>query len=129
MVKLLLDTHSLLWFIGGSPRLSLGARELIADITNPVFVSMASLWEIAIKVSLGKLSLGRPFAELIPGQLQLNAIELQAITVGQVAAVTTLPFHHRDPFDRLLIARAMVERMSIVSADPVFDAHAITRLW
>lgn len=90
---------------------------------------MASLWEIAIKVSLGKLQLLQPFETLIPQQIRLNAIALLGITPDHTAGVIALPFHHRDPFDRLLIAQAQVERMLIVGDDPAFDAYPVTRLW
>jgi PIN domain nuclease of toxin-antitoxin system len=128
-VKLLLDTHAFLWFIAGSEKLSATARELIEDSANQPFLSAASLWEMAIKLSLGRLHLGRPFEDLIPEQMHLNGIQLLGIEVEHVTPVTTLPFHHRDPFDRLLVAQATVEQMPIVSADPAFDAYPIRRLW
>jgi PIN domain nuclease of toxin-antitoxin system len=84
---------------------------------------------MAIKMSLGKLSLGQPFETLIPQQLSLNGIALLGITISHTAVVARLPFHHRDPFDRLLVAQAMTEQMSIVSGDKAFDAYAVTRLW
>ena len=84
---------------------------------------------MAIKLSLGRLQLGRPFEDLIPEQMDLSGIQLLGIELEHVTPVTTLPFHHRDPFDRLLVAQAMVEQMPIVSADPAFDAYPIERLW
>lgn len=128
-MNLLLDTHAFLWFIEGSERLSATARELIEESANRPFLSAASLWEMAIKLSLGRLHMGRPFEDLIPEQMRLNGIQLLGIELEHVAPVTTLPFHHRDPFDRLLVAQAMVEQMPIVSADPAFDAYPIGRLW
>lgn len=128
-MRLLLDTHSFLWFVSGSPQLSTTARTLIEDTSNQPFLSVASLWEMAIKVSLGKLSLGQPFEILIPRQLSLNGIALLGITVSHAAVVAKLPFHHRDPFDRLLTAQAIVEQMPIVSGDSSFDSYAVTRLW
>lgn len=128
-MKLLLDTHAFLWFIGGDERLSLTARTLIEDGANDAFLSVASLWEMAIKISLGRLQLAQPFEILIPQQLSLNHIGLLGITISHTAKVATLPFHHRDPFDRLLVAQAQVEQMSLVSNDPAFDAYGITRLW
>ncbi len=128
-MKLLLDTNAFLWFIEGSLRLSPHARALIEDEANEVFLSVASLWEIAIKVSLGKLHLVQPFEILIPQQLRLNGISLLDVTPDHVAGVITLPFHHRDPFDRLLIAQAQVEQMPILGDDPAFNAYPITRLW
>jgi PIN domain nuclease of toxin-antitoxin system len=128
-MKLLLDTHVFLWFIMGSPHLSAEARALIEDEKNRKFISVASLWEIAIKSSIGKLSLSAAFDQLIPQQLSLNGFELLPIEIAHLATVTTLPFHHRDPFDRLLIAQAMTEQMPIVSSDSAFDAYTnLTRL-
>ena len=128
-MKLLLDTHTFLWFIMGSHNLSADARALIEDAANEKFVSVASLSEIAIKLSIGKLTLSAPFDVSIPQQLNLNGFELLNIEIEHAAVVATLPFHHRDPFDRLLIAQAAVEKMSVVSIDTVFDAYPITRLW
>jgi len=128
-VRLLLDTHSFLWFIGGSLSLSPKARALIEDADNQPFLSMASLWEMAIKLSIGRLSLGQPFETLIPEQMKLNGIELLQIEMPHIVAVASLPFHHRDPFDRLLVAQAIVEQMPIVSGDPAFDLYTIQRLW
>jgi len=128
-MKLLLDTHTFLWFIIGSPNLSAAARSLIEDAANEKFVSVASLWEIAIKLSIGKLSSSASFDVVIPQQLSLNGFEVLNIEIEHTAVVATLPFHHRDPFDRLLIAQAAVEKMSVVSIDTVFDAYAVTRLW
>jgi PIN domain nuclease of toxin-antitoxin system len=128
-MKLLLDTHALLWFIAGSASLSRSARILIEDASNEKFVSVASIWETAIKVSIGKMSLSAPFDVLFPHQLNINGFELLPVKVEHASVITTLPFHHRDPFDRLLIAQAIEEKMSLVSADSVFDDYGITRLW
>ena len=128
-MNLLLDTHTFIWFIMGSSNLSAHARALIEDVANEKFLSVASLWEIAIKLSIGKLMLSAPFDVLIPQQLSLNGFELLNIEIDHAALVATLPFHHRDPFDRLLIAQASVEKMSVVSIDAVFDAYSVTRLW
>jgi PIN domain nuclease of toxin-antitoxin system len=128
-MRLLLDTHTFLWFIDGNANLSTSTRALIEDMANEVFLSVASLWEMAIKVSLRKLQLEHPFEILMPEQLSLNGIELLGITVSHVANVAVLPFHHRDPFDRLLIAQSLAERMPIVSRDPAFDSYPVTRLW
>src|ERR1700742_1324549 len=128
-MKLLLDTHAFVWFIMGSPNLSAHARALIEDVANEKFVSVASLWEIAIKLSIGKLTLSAPFDVCIPQQLGLNGFGLLNIEIGHAALVATMPPHHRDPFDRLLIAQASFEKMSIVSIDAAFDAYSVTRLW
>jgi PIN domain nuclease of toxin-antitoxin system len=128
-MKLLLDTHAFLWFIMGSPNLSANARSLIEDVANEKFLSVASLWETAIKLSIGRLALSAPFDVLIPQQLSLNGIELLNIKIDHTAIVALLPLHHRDPFDRLLIAQAIVEKMAVVSIDAAFNAYPITRLW
>lgn len=127
--RALLDTHSFLWFISGSERLSRRARVLIEDSDNPMLVSAASLWEIAIKNGLGKLSLERPFAELIPEQLKRQRIDVLGIELPHLAELTRLPLHHRDPFDRLLVAQARAEDLPIVSADHALDRYGVDRVW
>jgi PIN domain nuclease of toxin-antitoxin system len=128
-MKLLLDTHSFLWFIDGNPRLSATARQLIEDPGNERLVSIASLWEMAILISLGRLTIAEPFATLMADQLQRNSMQVLDINVAHTAQVASLPFHHRDPFDRMLIAQALVEAIPIVGVDSAFDAYSITRLW
>lgn len=103
-MKLLLDTHSFLWFIEDNSRLSARAKNLLESDTE-LLISAASLWEIAIKMSTGKLTLTQPFEQFIPNQLTSNAIEIMPITVEHLAVLSALPFHHRDPFDRLIIAQ------------------------
>lgn len=104
-------------------------RELIADGTNVVYVSVASLWDLAIKISNGKLYIAEPLELFIPNELHRNRLVLLPIGLSHIARVAVLPFHHRDPFDRLLIAQAFVERLPIVSADSWFDPYGVTRLW
>ncbi len=128
-MRLLLDSHAFLWFIMGSANLSVNARALIEDPANERLLSVASLWEIAIKTSFGKLTLSAPFDELIPAQLKLNGIDLLNIKVDHLSTLTTLPFHHRDPFDRLIIAQAIVEKLPVISLDGTFDAYGVTRHW
>jgi PIN domain nuclease of toxin-antitoxin system len=128
-MKLLLDTHAFLWFVMGSANLSGRARALIEDPSNEGLLSIASLWEMAIKVSLGKLTLSASFDDLIPEQLNSNGFGLLNIRIAHVSLVATLPFHHRDPFDRLLIAQGLTEKIPVVSIDSAFDAYGITRLW
>ncbi|MFM9903126.1 MAG: type II toxin-antitoxin system VapC family toxin [Pyrinomonadaceae bacterium] len=128
-MKLLLDTHTLLWFIAGSPSLSASARSAIEDAKNEKFVSIVSIWETAIKISLGKMTLTAPFDDLFPNQLQINGFELLPVKLEHTSVVTTLPFHHRDPFDRVLIAQSIVENVTLVSIDEVFDNYGVSRLW
>ena len=128
-MNILLDTHAFLWFIAGSDELSARARELIEDENNVLFLSAASLWEMAIKVGLGKLTLNEPFETLIPEQLSTNGFQILNINVSHTAKVINLPFHHRDPFDRLLIAQAITEEIPIISSDEIFDEYGVTRFW
>lgn len=128
-MNLLLDTHALLWFLGGDARLSAKARSAIEDLGNTRLFSIASAWEIAIKVSLGKLSLTAPFHELIPRQLRANGVQLLGISPEHLNGLIALPFHHRDPFDRILVSQARVENAIVVSADAVLDSYGVARLW
>ena len=128
-MSLIMDTHGLLWFIMGSPRLSGNARALIEDEAHDKRLSTASLWEMAIKLSLGRLTLAEPFGVLILHQLRVSGIAIMNIDLNHLAVLTTLPFHHRAPFDRLIIAQAIVEQYPIVSVDPAFDAYPVERLW
>jgi PIN domain nuclease of toxin-antitoxin system len=128
-IRALLDTHSFIWFIGGSERLSTRARSLIEARENPMLVSVASLWEIAIKNGLGKLSLDRSFAELIPEQLERQQIGVLGIELRHLAELVRLPQHHRDPFDRLIAAQAIAERLPVISIDAALDAYGVERIW
>jgi PIN domain nuclease of toxin-antitoxin system len=125
----LLDTHTFLWFIAGDPKLSAVARAFIEDEANAKILSIASPWEIAIKVSRHKLPLAEPFHVLIPREIAGNGFDLLPITLDHLAVLSTLPFHHTDPFDRLIIAQAIVEQIPVIGADPAFDAYPISRLW
>jgi PIN domain nuclease of toxin-antitoxin system len=127
-MKLLLDTHTFLWFIDDDPQLSRAAAALI-EADNDVLLSVASLWEIAIKVSIGKLTLAEPYATFIPAQLARNEIELLPLQLPHLSMVASLPFHHRDPFDRMLVAQATVEGVPIISIDAAFDMYGVECLW
>lgn len=127
-MKLLLDTHTFLWFIDDNPKLSAAAKKLLESNVD-LMISTASLWEIAIKVSIGKLTLTQPFHEFIPDQLIRNSVKLLAISIAHLAVVSSLPFHHRDPFDRLMVAQAISEQLPIVSVDGRFDLYGANRLW
>lgn len=126
-MPVLLDTHAFLWWTQDDERLTLAARQAIAD--SDCYLSLASCWEVAIKVSLGRLQFDRPVALFFTEQLPANGISLLPIEFRHVMAVASLPFHHRDPFDRLLAAQAAAEKLSIVSADAVFDAYGVARIW
>ena len=128
-MKLLLDAHTFLWFVWDDAQLTNNAKELITNPTNQKFVSAAICWEIAIKMSIGKLDLGEEYRPFMRREIARNNFDILPISVDHAAAVSVLPFHHRDPFDRMLIAQAMVEQVPIVSGDTAFDAYPITRLW
>ena len=128
-MRILLDTHTFLWFIEGNPRVSPLAIRMIEDRQNDRLLSYISLWEIAIKASIGKLPLHEPFETLIPSELRRNRIDVVGITIEHLNRVIALPLHHRDPFDRMLVAQAMVEGVPILGADENFDAYGVQRLW
>jgi PIN domain nuclease of toxin-antitoxin system len=126
-VRLLLDTHTFLWFLLEDPQLSTTANNLIVDPASDIEVSPATYWEMAIKISLGKYALPEPYD--IEREIATNDFHILPIEPKHTAVLTTLPFHHRDPFDRLLIAQAMAEAIPILSVDTAFDAYPVTRLW
>jgi PIN domain nuclease of toxin-antitoxin system len=128
-MRLLLDTHTLLWWVEGAPQLSAKARKAIAVPDNACYVSLASAWEMAIKCQLGKLKLASSLRQYFPSQLAANGFVQLDIAFSHVARVETLPFHHRDPFDRLLIAQALEEKLTLVSADAVFEGYGVKRIW
>jgi len=128
-MRVLLDAHALLWFVWGHPHLSSVAENLMAGADNELVLSTGTVWEIAIKVSLGKLTLAHPFEVFMERAIVENSLTVLPITVKHAAALTALPFHHRDPFDRLLAAQAIVEGIPIVSADLTFDAYGLNRVW
>lgn len=127
-MRLLLDTHTLLWYVSGQRELGSDAQDAIRDATNKAMVSMASFWEIAIKQSLGKLEL-HPNVDALVAKCEYAKIDLLPISVTHVKRLVTLPHHHRDPFDRMLVAQAMEEQFRIVSCDSALDAYGIQRIW
>jgi len=128
-MRFLLDTQAFLWFVLNDRALSQVACDLIADPLNDILLSPASYWEIAIKVSLGKYKIPGSFETWIEHQIQVNELEILPIKVAHAAAIVTLPFHHKDPFDRLLVAQASTEKVPIISVDAVLDKYAVTRYW
>ncbi len=124
-MKLLLDTQAFLWWMSGSPRLSLGAKEAISDSANQVLFSVASAWEISIKRSLGKLRA----PENIAGAIEADSFDLLGIELSHIETLGRLEHHHRDPFDRMLIAQAMAERATLVSGDAIFQRYGVVILW
>jgi PIN domain nuclease of toxin-antitoxin system len=128
-MKILLDTHAFLWIITDLPNLSKKAKKTFLDEDNEIMLSMASIWEMGIKVSLKKLTLSQSFNKFIPLQLQQNSIETLDINFRHINEIIKLPFHHRDPFDRLIIAQALVEDIPVISNDKHFDSYNIERIW
>lgn len=126
-MRQILDTHILIWFVSGDPRISASMRSQIENNDN--LVSIASIWEMAIKHSIGKLNFQSSFNEFVEQQIIMNGIELLPIRIDHIAVISSLPLHHRDPFDRLLIAQSIVENIPLLSADQIFDAYPIQRLW
>jgi len=127
MTNFLLDTHAFIWLTEENPNLSESLRDRI-DFADNVYVSIVSLWEIAIKLNTGKLFLNRPY-ELIESELNNSDILLLPILFRDTLQIRSLPLHHRDPFDRMLIAQAMNHSLIVVSRDSAFDAYPIQRLW
>ncbi|HEV8540975.1 MAG TPA: type II toxin-antitoxin system VapC family toxin [Verrucomicrobiae bacterium] len=128
-MNLLLDTHALLWFIDRDSKLSRRARQLLEHQDNSALVSIASIWEIAIKVGLGKLKLKLQLEGELENFLEENGFDLLAIDYSHAAGVSTLPRHHADPFDRLLIVQSLVETMPLVSHDTRLDIYGVNRIW
>lgn len=128
-MRFLLDTHAFLWFVLNDSQLSQKALQLIVEPTHDILISPASYWELAIKVSLGKYQIPSSFQVWMEQQIVDNTFQILPITIAHAAMVTTLPFHHRDPFDRLLIAQSLTEQIAIVSVDKVFDSYFVLREW
>ena len=128
-MKVLLDTHAFLWAITGDEQLSETARKTFLDPGNSLFFSAVSMWEICIKISLGKLSLKRGWLKKIQNELMINAVQWLPIEMSHCAELTKLPFHHRDPFDRMLVAQARVEDLQVLSRDVRLSDYDIERLW
>lgn len=129
MTPLLLDTHAFLWFVFDDERLSDAAANAIADPDREQTLSIASLWEITIKRQLGKLELGMELAGFFTETVQRRLLRLLPLELDHLTAYDRLPLHHRDPFDRLLVAQAAVLGAPIVTADPSFDAYGVDVVW
>lgn len=130
-MNLLLDTHTFLWFAVASMghNLPQPTRELLEDKSHTLYLSVASPWEAAIKVSIGKLNLPQPIRQIVQTEINHNGLKLLDLKLPHLDVVEHLPFHHKDPFDRLIIAQAQVEDFTVVSIDAAFDAYSIKRLW
>jgi PIN domain nuclease of toxin-antitoxin system len=131
-LRLLLDTHTFLWHADADPRMTAQATALLIDPANDLFLSMAAVWEIAIKVGLKKLALSAPFTTFLTRAITGYGLSVLPITFEDCAAYEALPFadpKHRDPFDRLIITYALRHGLSVVGADVAFDAYGVARLW
>jgi PIN domain nuclease of toxin-antitoxin system len=125
----LVDTHTFLWFTTNSPLLSPTADAIIRNPNNVIYLSIASVWEMSIKVSIGKLTLAQPIVPFVSDQVRRNRFRLLPIDLRHMAHVSSLPLHHRDPFDRLLVAQSRQDNLPLISVDDVLDAYGIIRIW
>jgi PIN domain nuclease of toxin-antitoxin system len=128
-MRLLLDAHTLIWSVDDPAKLGPDAAEALRDQSNELLLSAGSIWEVSIKVGLRKLELSLPFGEWMDRAVADLGVALLPISIQHAETQMQLPRHHGDPFDRLLAAQALVEELTIVSGDPVFDRYGIPRLW
>ena len=128
-MKILLDTHAFLWWDSNPEKLAPPVVKLLSEPENSIFISVASAWEIQIKKQLGKLALSIPLEEMLDSQRQVNDLEILPIHLNHVLALDGLPTHHKDPFDRILIAQAKAEGLIIATADPEFSKYEVEVIW
>lgn len=128
-MRLLLDTHAFIWWDSEPNKLSPNALALCQDRANELWLSVASVWEMQIKLQLGKLRLSLGLAQVIEGQQQMNGLQVLPVTLEHVLALDRLPAYHRDPFDRLLIAQANAENAVLISHDPIFTKYTVKVVW
>lgn len=126
---LLLDTHAFMWWAGEPEKLSPSALTAIKDRTNQLLLSVATVWEMQIKHQLGKLELTLPLEEIVEREQRAKNIELLPIDIASVLKLDALPLHHRDPFDRILMAQALVHNAVLITSDSVFSQYSISTLW
>ena len=127
-MKLLLDTHIFIWWADQPEKLSPAALSALEDEANELLLSVASVWEMQIKIQLGKLKLSLPLKEIVKNQQETNDLMVSPVVLTHVLALDALPFHHKDPFDRLLIAQSIAEGLTIVTADSQFSAYSVQLL-
>ena len=127
-MRILLDTHIFMWWDANVQRLSAGARALCEDPNNSLVLSLASVWEMQIKEQLGKLTMRLPLATLIAQQQSVNGLEILPIQLDHILALSNLPHHHKDPFDRLLIAQSNLEQIPLLTADAIFSMYSVQLL-
>ncbi|MGE0387501.1 MAG: type II toxin-antitoxin system VapC family toxin [Gammaproteobacteria bacterium] len=128
-MRILLDTHVFLWWVEGDRELPRRARAAIVEPDNECFLSIASAWELTIKAALGKLRLAVPVRRYVADHLAANAFSLLPVDLAHLGRLEGLPAHHGDPFDRLLVAQALEEELTVVTADPVFRKYGVRKLW
>ena len=128
-MKLMLDTHTFLWFIAGDAKLSQYTKELIENQDNQRHISSSALWEITIKSSMGRLVVPTPMSELIQNHILANGIDILTISPKHLDTLHSLPYHHKDPFDRLIIAQSICEDMVILTKDTAFDHYPVQTMW
>jgi len=128
-MRVLLDTHAVIWWVDQDSLLSHASHAAIADPANELLVSAATVWEIAIKLGLAKLSLSMPYGQWMNQALTALQASLLPITVEYAEVQAGLPYHHRDPFDRLLIAQALVEKVPVIGTDSIFEQYGVARIW
>jgi PIN domain nuclease of toxin-antitoxin system len=127
-MRLLLDTHVFIWWADNPEKLSPAALAALEDEANELLLSVASVWEMQIKIQLGKLKLSLPLKELVKNQQETNNLTVSPVALPHVLALEALPFHHKDPFDRLLIAQSIEEGLTLVTADSQFSAYSVKLL-
>jgi len=128
-MRVLIDTHVFIWWTSDVKKLSSRVHDLLLDPSTEAILSMVSIWEMQIKLSLGKLQFRTALSELVDNEINRNRIELLSLSLSHIYALSNLPHHHRDPFDRILIAQSMDEDLQILSIDEKFDAYGVNRLW
>ena len=128
-MKILLDTHIFLWLITDNDRLSDKSKQAFINSDNELFFSIASYWEICIKISIGKLKLSKNWDKIIKDELMVNSVKLLPISTEHCFQITQLPSHHRDPFDRIVISQAIIEQMHIMTIDSYFSQYEVNIVW
>jgi PIN domain nuclease of toxin-antitoxin system len=128
IMRLLLDTHAFIWFVENDEHLPLAVKEIIENPKNEIFLSIASIWEMAIKIQLKKLNINKSIEDIIE-LTSINYFQLLPIMPNHIVRLSTLSFFHRDPFDRIIIAQGLYEKMSIVGRDLLFDDYKVKRIW
>ena len=128
-MKYLLDTHALLWITTDDPKLSKKAKNIYLDAENEILLSIASIWELAIKSSIGKITFQKDLDDFVDVHIKGNNIEILKIELPHVLRIEKLPFHHRDPFDRLIIAQAIEDNLKILGSDNTYDKYKVKRIW